>query len=118
MGRALEFTDGLTAEEAAHVEEVRDVLDRAAEAADRSVLDAFAVLWRELPCSRRLVEAADASIDSRRELDSVVAFSSAVAEAGSAADPSVEAFLASVDAGERGPGFSAWERRRPTPSRC
>ena len=41
----------------------------------------------------------------------MVAFSSAVAEAGSAADPSVEAFLASVDAGERGPGFSAWERR-------
>lgn len=111
VGRALEFTDGLTAEEAAHVEDVRDVLDRAAQAADRSVLDAFAVLWRELPCSRRLVEAADASIDSGRELDSVVAFSSAVAEAGSAADPSVEAFLASVDAGERGPGFSAWERR-------
>ena len=111
VGRALEFTDGLTAEETAHVEEVRDVLDRAAQAADRSVLDAFAVLWRELPCSRRLVEAADASIESRRELDSVVAFSSAVAEAGSAADPSVEAFLSSVDAGERGPGFSAWERR-------
>lgn len=111
VGRALEFTDGLTAEEAAYVEDVRDILDRAAQAADRSVLDAFAVLWRELPCSRRLVEAADASIDSRRELDSVVAFSSAVAEAGSAADPSVEAFLASVDAGERGPGFSAWERR-------
>jgi superfamily I DNA/RNA helicase len=111
VGRALEFTDGLTAEESAHVEDVREVLERAAQAADRSVLDAFAVLWRDLPCSRRLVEAADASIDSRRELDSVVAFSSAVAEAGSAADPSVEAFLASVDAGERGPGFSAWERR-------
>jgi superfamily I DNA/RNA helicase len=111
VGRALEFSDGLTAEEAAHVDDVRDVLDRAAQAANRSVLDAFAVLWRELPCSRRLVEAADASIDSRRELDSVVAFSSAVAEAGSAADPSVEAFLSSVDAGERGPGFSAWERR-------
>jgi superfamily I DNA/RNA helicase len=111
VGRALEFTDGLTVEETAHVEEVRDVLGRAARAADRSVLDAFSVLWRELRCSRRLVEAADASIESRRELDSVVAFSSAVAEAGSAADPSVEAFLASVDAGERGPGFSAWERR-------
>ena len=75
------------------------------------MLDTFATLWRELPCSRRLVEGGDASIETRRELDSVVAFSSAVAEAGSAADPSVEAFLASVDAGERGPGFSAWERR-------
>jgi superfamily I DNA/RNA helicase len=111
VGRALEFTDGLTAQEAAHVEEVREVLGRAAEAADRSVLDTFSVLWRELPSSRRLVDAADASVASRRELDSVVAFSSAVAEAGSTADPSVEAFLASVDAGERGPGFSAWERR-------
>lgn len=111
VGRALEFTDGLTAHEAEHVEEVRDVLARAAEAADRSVLDTFAVLWRDLPCSRRLVDAAEVSVESRRELDSVVAFSSAVAEAGSTADPSVEAFLASVDAGERGPGFSAWERR-------
>lgn len=111
VGRALEFTDGLTAQEAAQVEEVRAVMDRAATAADRSVLDTFATLWRELPCSRRLVDEGDASVESRRELDSVVAFSSAVAEAGSAADPSVEAFLASVDAGERGPGFSAWERR-------
>ena len=111
VGRALEFTDGLTVQEAAHVEEVRGVLGRAAEAAERSVLDTFSVLWRELPCSRRLVDAADASVESRRELDSVVAFSSAVAEAGSTADPSVEAFLSSVDAGERGPGFSAWERR-------
>ena len=111
VGRALEFRDGLTAQEAAQVEEVKGVLDRAAKAADRSVLDTFSVLWRGSACSRRLVEDADASVESRRELDSVVAFSSAVAEAGSAADPSVEAFLASVDAGERGPGFSAWERR-------
>jgi superfamily I DNA/RNA helicase len=111
VARALEFSEGLTAQEAARVEEVRGVLDRAARAADRSVLDTFATLWRELPCSRRLVDGGDASADARRELDSVVAFSSAVTEAGSAADPSVEAFLASLDAGERGPGFSAWERR-------
>src|SRR6185503_14868575 len=56
VGRALEVTDGLTAQEAAQVEEVRGVLDRAAKAADRSVLDTFATLWRELPCSRRLVD--------------------------------------------------------------
>jgi superfamily I DNA/RNA helicase len=111
VARALEFIDGLTVQEAAQVEEVRGVLDRAAKDADHSVLDTFATLWRELPCSRRLVDGGDASVEARRELDSVVAFSSAVAEAGSAADPSVEAFLASVDAGERGPGFSAWERR-------
>jgi superfamily I DNA/RNA helicase len=111
VGRALEFTDGLTAQEAAQVEEVRAVFERAAAAADRSVLDTFATLWRELPSSRRLVDTGDVSVESRRELDSLVAFSSAVAEAGSAADPSVEAFLASLDAGERGPGLSAWERR-------
>jgi superfamily I DNA/RNA helicase len=111
VARALEFTDGLTSQEAAQVEEVRAVLERAAEAADRSVLDTFATLWRELPSSRRLVDGGDASVDARRELDSIVAFSSAVAEAGSSADPSVEAFIASLDAGDRGPGFSAWERR-------
>jgi hypothetical protein len=111
IGRALEFTDGLTAEEAAQVQEVRTVLDRATGAADRSVLDSFAILWRELPSSRRLVDGGDASVDARRELDSLVAFSTAVAEAGSAADPSVEAFLASLDAGDHGPGFSSWERR-------
>ena len=111
IGRALEFTDGLTAHEAAHVEDIRGVLDRAAKAADRSVLDTFAILWRELPCSRRLVDDGETSVESRRELDSLVAFSAAIAEAGSAADPSIEAFLASLDAGEPGPGFSAWERR-------
>jgi superfamily I DNA/RNA helicase/RecB family exonuclease len=59
VARALEFTEGLTAEEAAQVEEVRGVFARAEQAAD----------------------------------------------------PSVEAFLASLDAGDRGPGLSAWERR-------
>lgn len=111
IGRALEFTDGLTAEEAAQVEVVRGVLGRAEDAANGSVLDAFATLWRELPSSRRLVDGGEASVEARHELDSLVAFSTAVADAGSAADPSVEAFLASLDAGDRGPGFSAWERR-------
>jgi superfamily I DNA/RNA helicase/RecB family exonuclease len=111
IGRALEFIDGLTSEEAEQVEAVRGVLGRAEEAANGSVLDAFAILWRELPSSRRLVDGGEASVEARRELDSLVAFSTAVAEAGSAADPSVEAFLSSLDAGERGPGFSAWERR-------
>ena len=111
IGRAMEFTDGLTAHEAEHVEEVRAVFDRAAEAADRSVLDTFATLWRELPSSRRLVDGGEASVEARRELDALVAFSAAVADAGSAADPSVEAFLASIDAGDRGPGFTGDDRR-------
>jgi superfamily I DNA/RNA helicase len=111
VANALEVSDGLTGDEVERVEEVRRVLDRAAAAADRSVLDTFATLWRELPSSRRLVDGGEASVDARRELDSIVALSGAIAEAGSAADPSVEAFLSSLDAGERGPGFSAWERR-------
>jgi superfamily I DNA/RNA helicase len=111
IGRAMEFTDGLTAHEAAHVEEVRAVFDRAAQAADRSVLDTFATLWRDLPSSRRLVDGGEASVEARRELDALVAFSAAVADAGSAADPSVEAFLASIDAGDRGPGFTGDDRR-------
>jgi superfamily I DNA/RNA helicase len=111
VAKALEFTDGLSPQEAAQVEEVRTVFEHAAAAADRSVLDTFATLWRELPSSRRVVDGGEASVDARRELDSVVAFSNAVAEAGSTADPSVEAFLSSLDAGERGPGFSSWERR-------
>ena len=111
IGRALDFTDGLTAEEATRVREVGRVLGRAADAADRSVLDTFAILWRELPSSRRLVDGGEASVDARRELDSLVAFSTAIAEAGSTADPSVEAFLSSLDAGDHGPGFSSWERR-------
>ena len=111
IGRAMEFTDGLSAHESAHVREVRAVFDHAAEAADRSVLDTFATLWRELPSSRRLVDGGGSSVEARRELDALVAFSAAVADAGSAADPSVEAFLASIDAGDRGPGFTGDDRR-------
>src|SRR4029450_9021285 len=65
----------------------------------------------ERPPPPRRGDGARAPADARRELDSVVAFSGAVTEAGSSADPSVEAFLASLDAGEGGPRFSAWAPR-------
>ena len=77
------------------------------------VQDAFRVLWEELPCSRRLVDAAAHEAEARRELDTVVTFANVVAEADDGADKSVQGFLESLDAGEHGPGHSAWERSRP-----
>ncbi|MFI5053352.1 MAG: ATP-dependent helicase [Acidimicrobiia bacterium] len=105
VGAALEHTDGLTQAEAAEVDSVRDVLARAATVADRSVLDAFRILWQELPYSSRLVADAERSSGARREIDVVVALSGVVAEAGDSPDPSTQAFVQSLDAGEHGPGY-------------
>ncbi|MEP7059721.1 MAG: ATP-dependent DNA helicase [Actinomycetota bacterium] len=110
---ALEQTGGLSGEEAEDVAEVRSVLARAREVADRSVLDAFAILWRDLPSSRRLVAQAEHDEVARRELDAVVAFASAVTDAGEGGDPSTAAFLASLDGGGHGPGAGTWEKVRP-----
>jgi superfamily I DNA/RNA helicase/RecB family exonuclease len=110
---ALEHTEGLAPDEAVAVSSLRETLERAAPVADRSVTDAFKILWNELVCSARLVAAADASSDTRRELDAVVAFASVVAEAGASADPTVAGFVESLDAGEHGPGYSTTERGRP-----
>ena len=57
---ALEMDAGLSPDEAAGVRALREALAEAEKVAGRSVLDAFAVLWRRLPCSRRLVDAPDA----------------------------------------------------------
>jgi RecB family exonuclease len=79
-----------------------------------SVQDAFRVLWEELPCSRRLVEAAGSeSADDRRDLDTVVTFANAVAEASEGGDTGVQGFLEALDAGEHGPGWTAWDRAGP-----
>ncbi|MGZ5299650.1 MAG: UvrD-helicase domain-containing protein [Actinomycetota bacterium] len=107
IGAALEHTDGLTQAEAAEVDPVRDVLARAATVADRSVLDAFRILWQDLPYSSRLVADAERSPDARREIDVVVGLSRMVAEAGDSPDPSTQAFVRSLDAGEHGPGYRA-----------
>ncbi len=110
VASALDHADGLSPEEAADAAAVREALARAGEVAGRSVLDAFRILWADLPCSQRLVAAADASAETRRELDSVVALGQLVAEAGVGADPSVQAFLEGLEAGEHGPGFAAQDR--------
>ncbi len=57
--------------------------------------------------------AAGHEAEARRELDTVVTFANVVAEADDGADKSVQGFLESLDAGEHGPGHSAWERSRP-----
>lgn len=102
---ALLAVDGLPSELAARVSSLRDILDRAASVGKESVLDAFRVLWRELPSSARIVVAAEEdSPEARRDLDAIVAFSDLVARAGEGADPSTEAFLADLEAGHGGPG--------------
>ncbi len=113
IANALDVTEGLTPAEAEAVVVARETLSRAALFAGMSVQDAFRRLWEELPCSRRLVDRAGESAEARRELDTVVTFANLVAETDeSSGDPSVVAFLESLDAGEHGPGYSAWERGR------
>ena len=100
---ALDRTDGLDPDEASRVERARATLDKAALFAGMSVQDAFKVLWEELPCSARLVEAGG------QELDTAVTFANVVAEASEQGDAGVQAFLEALDAGEHGPGWSARE---------
>jgi superfamily I DNA/RNA helicase len=99
---ALAADDGLTEAERSSLGTLRAALDRAQERS-ASVLDAFGVLWRELPCSARLVAAADAEPLARGDLDAVVALGRAVEDAGNSAEPSIEAFLGQVAAREGAP---------------
>jgi superfamily I DNA/RNA helicase len=117
---ALDLTDALAADEAQALTSARDALAKAALFAGMSVQDAFRALWEDLPCSRRLVDRAEREngnggevAEAARQLDTVVTFANVVAEAGGGADGSVEAFLEALDAGEHGPGYSAWDRGRP-----
>jgi superfamily I DNA/RNA helicase/RecB family exonuclease len=111
IASALDVDEGLTADEAVALGAARQVLAKAALFAGMSVQDAFKVLWEDLPSSRRLVTAAE-TVEGRRELDTVVTFANAVAEASEDGDASVQAFLEALDAGEHGPGYSPWERSR------
>jgi len=99
---ALEMDGALSDEERRSLDELRNALARAQERR-ASVLDAFGVLWRELPHSRRLVAAADVSHEARTDLEAVVAFARAVEEAGESADPSIESYLGAVEVAEGGP---------------
>lgn len=104
---ALGRTDGLPADRAAEVSAVASCLARAVEVAGRSAREAFRTLWRELPCSGRLVGRASADPEAARDLDAVVALSRALEEDG---DVPVAAFLEGFEAGAVGAGEAP---RRP-----
>jgi superfamily I DNA/RNA helicase len=109
---ALDRTDGLAPEEAAEVKLLSAVLKEAEAVAERSVLDAFSILWRKLPYAGRLVAAGESSTDGARNLDAVMALSDAVSRAGERADPSVIAFLEVLDAGDEGPETGEFPEER------
>jgi superfamily I DNA/RNA helicase/RecB family exonuclease len=107
---ALERRDALSDQETGVLEALGRVLGEAERVAGRSVLDAFSILWRNLPYSRRLVEAGDARAGGRRDLDAVVSFSEVVARAGDRADSSVAGFLDLMEAGQDAPELAELPR--------
>jgi superfamily I DNA/RNA helicase/RecB family exonuclease len=101
---ALARHDDLDPEEISSIDALRSALERAEPLAERSVVDAFSVLWKDLPSSRRLVDAAGTSREAERDLDAVLAFADAIASAGARADASVAAFLDTAGAADEGVG--------------
>jgi superfamily I DNA/RNA helicase/RecB family exonuclease len=99
---ALGADEGLTETERSSLRALRAALSRAQERSG-SVLDAFSILWRELPCSARLVASPDADPQARTDLDAAVALARAVEDAGNSAEPSIDAFLAQIAAREGAP---------------
>ena len=103
---ALAMHDLAEPEDAEVLTALAGVLARA-EAVAASVLDAFRVLWLELPFAADLVERAETDHHALVDLEAVVELSNAVASAGTAADPSTEAFLLSLGASEGAPILAA-----------
>ena len=104
--QALEIDEGISDAERSALQELRGILRHASERRS-SVLDAFAVLWRGLPYSRRLVAAAETSAQARVDLDVVLAFSRLVGEVGTSSSPSIEAFLELAEVSEGAPAATA-----------
>jgi superfamily I DNA/RNA helicase len=109
---ALATTQGLAEAERRAVTTLREVLERAGRVS-ASVLDAFGVLWRELPCSAELVAAAEHDPVARADLEEIVAFSRAVEAAGSSEDPGIPSFLAALAAQEGAPELATPGEREP-----
>ena len=103
---ALAMHDLPEPEDAEALRALGSVLARA-EAVAASVLDAFRVLWLELPFASDLVERAETDHHALVDLEAVVELSNAIASAGTAADPSTEAFLLSLGAAEGAPTLAA-----------
>jgi superfamily I DNA/RNA helicase/RecB family exonuclease len=102
----LAMADLAEPEDAEALAALAGVLARA-EAVAASVLDAFRVLWLELPFAADLVERAETDHHALVDLEAVVELSNAVASAGTAADPSTAAFLLSLGATEGAPILAA-----------
>jgi superfamily I DNA/RNA helicase len=100
---AIAIQHDLGPQETARLSELGAILAEA-EGRSASVVEAFRLLWERLPCSARLVAAAEDG--GRRDLDAVVALAGAVERSGEGGDPSVAAFVDLLDAGEGGPGLS------------
>jgi superfamily I DNA/RNA helicase len=108
---ALEIDEGLADPERSALAELRATLQQASERR-RSVLDAFGVLWRGLSYSRRLVAAAETSMQARVDLAAVLAFSRLVAEVGTSSSPSIEEFLELAEVSEGAPAGAEGDRAR------
>jgi superfamily I DNA/RNA helicase/RecB family exonuclease len=102
---ALALSDELAGTERESLRELQLALE-SAERGGTSVIEAFRALWEQLPFAARLVERAETSPRTRRDLDAVVAFGRAVERAGGSADPSVAAFVDQLEAGQGGPGVA------------
>lgn len=95
---ALRRRTGLAADEAAILDRTVAALD-AASASTGNVGDAFTALWRGLDHSSRLVaEDVERGGGVRGPLEAVLALSEAVGVAAESEDPSVEAFVAALEA--------------------
>jgi superfamily I DNA/RNA helicase/RecB family exonuclease len=105
-GDVLEMLDHAPGPESAGLEDLRATLACASGRAS-SALEAFKVLWQELPYTRDLVREAEAGDRARLDLDAVVDLSHHVAEFSAASDPSVEAFLLSLRAAEGSPDLGS-----------
>jgi superfamily I DNA/RNA helicase/RecB family exonuclease len=104
---ALDRVHGLGPDEVQAVAELREALGLAERVAGRSVLDAFAILWRSLSWPRRLVGAGEESEEGRRDLDAILAFSEALARVSERGDASAAAFVELLEAGDQDLGLAA-----------
>jgi RecB family exonuclease len=69
-------------------------------------------MWTELPFARELVEKAETDEQASADVDAIVAFARSLDGAGGDDDPSVEAFLAALDASEGAPELAAGDDPR------
>lgn len=105
-GEALELRRHAPGEIAPALDALHATLTRAV-GERASALDAFRVLWRELPYARSLVERAEREDRARLDLESVVAFARQLSDFAAGGDTSVDAFLAALGAAEGGPELAS-----------